>query len=847
MLLHGEADDHGRVYQQGAGNQYNVERGFFLDASQQLPWVSDATFWPTVQEADPLELGVHRAAILNGNAVPPYVTRDVDALLRSQVGEISASGGLVVIVGDSTAGKTRTAYEAARALMPDHRVFVPDDAMALRSAIPSLLGTPDLCLVWLDDVDRFLAEGGLTVAIVRHLARKGVAMIATVRSERYRHISLLGANEDDQHGSAHPPGGEGVVNMVEPVLISRQWSDEEQQRAASSGDDRLENALQHADLYGVAEFMAAGPSLLRQLEVASEGGGHPRGAALVRAAVDLTRAGLGGSITRDVLDRGHVTYLENAGGQLLHPEPFEEAMKWATARRYGVTSFLLQDQTPGLYRAFDYLVDVAERSDRQVLPQNLWDIALSVSVEDARQCLRVAFAASSHQRDDIAEAVLADLVEREVDGAARRLARLYQRQDRFVEAAAVLRRAVDQGDAEAAVSLGIGLERAGRQSEAKEWYRRSVDMGSHHGMAHLAFALQAEGEIEQAEMMFRQAADEEEAVVGLGDLLRESGRVAEAEEWLRRSADEGSLGALMSLGVVFADSGRAEEAVELWKRADVAEVKGASFNLGALFASEKRYAEAERWYRKAVEQGLEEARGRLGAVLAQQEKLKEAEPFLREAAEEEADASAMSNLSLLLLNRGDREEAIEWARRAIESGETSAALKLGDALSDLGDHKNAFDAWKTAAEGGELAAHHRMGLRCKELGDTEAAEEHFRSAAEDVPEAACQLASLLAQRGEEEESERWLRVSAAEGHGHANCLLGGIAASRGDVSGAETAWSTAYQQGHTDSAARLAELLARQSGRGGDAAKWMRIARGVGGRPGGNRRKPSGRRKKKRR
>jgi hypothetical protein len=86
-----------------------------------------------VHEADPIGLGVHPAWKLPGAApVPPYVPRTIDAELDRKL----ASGGLVIIQGDSAAGKSRAAYEALRrnaARLGWRSVLVPRDAAALRT------------------------------------------------------------------------------------------------------------------------------------------------------------------------------------------------------------------------------------------------------------------------------------------------------------------------------------------------------------------------------------------------------------------------------------------------------------------------------------------------------------------------------------------------------------------------------------------------------------------------------------------------------------------------------------------------------------------------------------------
>jgi hypothetical protein len=115
-----------------------------------LPLVRDIT--------NPSALGVHPAALLSQNdaipsqiaALPPnmprYVPRDSDRELYSAL----IDSKFVLVVGDSTAGKTRSAYEAAQACLPDYYLLDPE-----REGLGALLkadAVPNRCLVWLDDL-----------------------------------------------------------------------------------------------------------------------------------------------------------------------------------------------------------------------------------------------------------------------------------------------------------------------------------------------------------------------------------------------------------------------------------------------------------------------------------------------------------------------------------------------------------------------------------------------------------------------------------------------------------------------------------------------------------------------
>jgi hypothetical protein len=129
------------------------------------------TFWPlpAVAEVDPYELGVfwsRRAEQYRGDATrPPYMERAADSQLR----RLLAAQRLVR--GQSRSGKSRTAFEAAAATLPGHRLVVPRDRAALTGlaeAHPPLWQDAP-AVVWLDDLERYLAAeavAGLDTALL---------------------------------------------------------------------------------------------------------------------------------------------------------------------------------------------------------------------------------------------------------------------------------------------------------------------------------------------------------------------------------------------------------------------------------------------------------------------------------------------------------------------------------------------------------------------------------------------------------------------------------------------------------------------------------------------------------
>ncbi len=60
----------------------------------------------------------------------PYVPRDQDAVIRTRLTRAADEGGLVLVVGDLTAGKMRACFEALRAQLPEYRGWPPTMARA---------------------------------------------------------------------------------------------------------------------------------------------------------------------------------------------------------------------------------------------------------------------------------------------------------------------------------------------------------------------------------------------------------------------------------------------------------------------------------------------------------------------------------------------------------------------------------------------------------------------------------------------------------------------------------------------------------------------------------------------
>lgn len=316
--------------------------------------LTDRGWLPKVQDlGDPVALGVHPAV-----GMPEFIPRDITPRLC----DLLRRDRFVLIVGESTAGKSRAAYEAMRVLCPEHRLVYPAGKEAIPAAVRTAQETSH-CVLWLDDLERFLGADGLTGAAVSGVlgVRGGNRLIlATMRAEEYAKYSGR-PGHDDGAGRETVRRGWEVLRLATRVTLARMWSSDELDRAAEHrADPCIREALTHSDRFGVAEYLAAGPQLLADLQDAWAPGTHPRAAALVLAATDARRVGIHRPLTLAVLDRLHQHYLHCRGGQLLRPESLEEALTWATTPLHATSSLLLPGKD-GTYLAFDYLIDAVDK------------------------------------------------------------------------------------------------------------------------------------------------------------------------------------------------------------------------------------------------------------------------------------------------------------------------------------------------------------------------------------------------------------------------------------------------------------------------------------------------------
>jgi hypothetical protein len=342
-----------------------------------------------VSECQPGWVGVHPASTRSGSTSeisasddpPRYIRRDHDAELHRRLRALAITGGFLVLIGNSSVGKTRTLYEAIREVLPDWNLLLPDDAAAVRSATDVL---PPRTVVWLDDTpsERYLTEdgqGGLSRSdMVRLLAADGSAgpfiLVDMLWRTNYQTLAATPRSGDrDRYRNAR----ELLKLAGEPVNVSDQFSKAERKRAAKhvNTDVRIADALEDTQ-FGFTQHLAGAPELVRRWRDAT-----PYAKAVITAAIDARRLAIRGPLDMDLLRHGAVGYLSDRQRATANDDWFDTALHVATEPSLGTTAPLLPEPDDELgigsiagYTVADFLEQYGQQQRYfEPIPALLWD------------------------------------------------------------------------------------------------------------------------------------------------------------------------------------------------------------------------------------------------------------------------------------------------------------------------------------------------------------------------------------------------------------------------------------------------------------------------------------------
>ncbi|WP_436535534.1 hypothetical protein [Actinoplanes sp. HUAS TT8] len=749
-----------------------------------------------VRLARPRVLGVHGSIRVAGavGELPPYVPRDVDAELRTAVTAAAVTGGLVLLVGGSSVGKTRTLWEAVSAVLAEWWLLHPADAPALVAAAARPIPRT---VVWLDELQRYLNHpDGLPVGVLRSLVNANTVVVATLWPDEY---SSRAAPRTPGRPDPHANDRE-LLGLARTVTVPEKLSPEELNRATRlAADPRIRIALNTPDA-GFTQVLAAGPALVSHWENAPADQCY--GKAVITAALDARRVGAPAPVTRDFLTDAAPAYL-TPGQQATAPADWlDRALAYATRPLHGAASALApvpagMGRVAG-YLTADYLHQHARGARRTTaLPDQVWQALVDHHHPD--DAGRLAGSAEGRGRSIYAEVLYRELAA-SVPYALDALVGLMKRDGRGQEAVNEIRSLVErgvehatwklvdvlaeQGDIEAAVNIARGrvasgeprviwrltrvinvldadeaislirpiadagdvyaglvlvrlLNQQGRTEEIEAHLRRHADGGSEEHSRELVQLLGRQGRA--AELRERSEAGDRNASYRLIRLLHEQGQVDE----LRQHADAGDESAAGLLAELLAAQGGKDE---LRKRSDAGDLD-ATYWLGRLLEQRGRSDEAITVLRGQAEATEWRSVGvtmLLARILARQGRVEEAMTILRpHAANPDAhpnDQGAARLLADLLVSQGQVDEL----RQRADAGDEPAEFRLGGLLAALGRE----DELRQRADSGDEMASYRLVERLVDDGRADEAHTmlHEPTRAGDHS-ASRDLVNLIAARG----------------------------------------------------------------------------------------------------
>ena len=228
-----------------------------------------------------------------------YVDRDVDDALRRQLRRAVDVGGasLVVVSGPSKAGKSRSLAEAVTASVPDAWLLAPRSAETFgalaRGRPPRLPDSSTACVVWLDDIEPFVGEPGLSPDTLDCLEAwpRTVLVVGTHGGK--------GAKLAQGNGFVERTGE--LLRRHPAIRLRSELNADERERLS-----QLSSPEAAARARALGEFMIAAPALIDRYQNTDE---CPEGVAVTRAAVDWRRAGLLRPVPVGALEALYADYL----------------------------------------------------------------------------------------------------------------------------------------------------------------------------------------------------------------------------------------------------------------------------------------------------------------------------------------------------------------------------------------------------------------------------------------------------------------------------------------------------------------------------------------------------------
>jgi TPR repeat protein len=628
--------------------------------------------------------------------------------VAGQVGAIaerSVDGGFLLLAGPAASGKSRCAYEAVRAVLPDWRMLLPPSAADLTSLVNA--GVPlGRTVIWLDDLPRFLGSGTLTARTVRRLLTdrgEPVILIGAIWPAEYERL-VTGTSQET--GQDFTTEAQQILLPAHRFDVAEQFTAAERARAGQSAlaDPRIGEALGHAAKGAVPSVLACVPELIHRWDQP----GDAAGGAVITAAVEARLCGHPAVIPPGLLERLTEEYLTPAQRATASPGWFEAAIAWACRPvRAGIAALAPSAWRIGEldgYEVSDILVDRGMRryAVQQGVPATPWEVLAEHSALDAREM--VGLRAVYYGLNAIAARALRRVAKAGGTEAMVSLAMAYLDEDDLGNAHRWFLAAAEAGDGMAMAMLAVVLQQQGDAARAREWLRRGAEAGNTGAMVGYGSELEKDGDLTAARGWYEKSAeagDEGQGMLFLGCLLREQGDLPAALNCFLRAAESARSSMEDNLRSMRMPAGEAGSAAARRYRDSVTKpYTDTAFCLGETYLATGGTAEARTWLEQAAGLGHLRAMTMLGSMLWESRELGQAQAWLRPTAEA-GDPEAMFYLGMILDLEGRETESGRWLERAARSGAAPAMGRYAVFLAEQGDHEGAREWGAKARDAGD--------------------------------------------------------------------------------------------------------------------------------------------------
>ena len=591
-----------------------------------------------VRDWDPFVLGVHHAIRVGVPAarLPAYVRRPHDDELGALIAPLTESAGaapqLIILVGGSSTGKTRAAYEAAMRYLPDWAVAFPaaaEDLIGLLQAGKITRRT----VVWLNEAQTYLGASD-AAAVLRWFLAEGpvqVIMLGTLwPAYRDDFTAVPATGQPDTYRHARE-----LLSTAAIVTVPDRFTIQEIEQAREVKDDpRLAAAVEGSGSTGrVTQILAAGLDLVSRFSTADS---YSR--AVVLAAMDAAGLGCSAPLPAGYLRKAAEGYLDDEARADPPADWWEQSLAYVTAKvRQAVAMLSPARVRPGLgeadgYKLADYLAQHGRRARAgDSVPSSTWQ-ALHDAITDTRDRSSLAQLAELH-----GFLRYACLLAREPAGA---------------------------GDVEAAECLARVLRGAGHPEEAAHYQHEAALVD--HRIANSKAMKSVQTALDRAQ--HTQSGEQHATPPDVpGNSWRQEDTGPGRESRLRESARDGDLRSRVKLSWYLHKEARPDEAVGLWLADAEDGDADAMLRAASVLELNGRLEEAAAWYRRASADASSFALIKLTALLEYQGKATEAIDAWRSAAEQ-GKPYAMRELASLLARAHDNRQAEHWYRRATVFG-----------------------------------------------------------------------------------------------------------------------------------------------------------------------------------